>query len=96
MGDFNDKIMGEFRANAGEVEMFKGIPVLILHHTGAKSGKNYEMPLAYLQEGDRKMLFASNGGDSKHPSWYFNLVAQPNVEIELGSGERVKVKATVV
>ena len=95
MSDFNTKVIDEFRANGGNVEMFKGIDLLILHHTGAKSGKNYEMPLAYLQDGKRMVIFASNAGADKHPQWYHNLVAHPDVKVELGSGQTLGAKAVV-
>lgn len=96
MTDFNAKVMEEFRANSGNVEMFKGIPLLILHHTGAKSGKRYEMTLAYLPDGERMVIFASNAGAEKHPGWYHNLVANPDVQVELGSGETRKAKSVVL
>ena len=96
MSDFNTKVMEEFRANGGNVEMFKGIPLLILHHTGAKSGKRYAMPLAYLPDGERMVIFASNAGAEKHPGWYHNLVANADVQVELGSGETRDAKAVVV
>ncbi len=96
MSDFNAKIIAEFRSNGGNVEMFKGIPLLILHHTGAKSGTNYEIPLAYLPDGERMVIFASNAGAEKHPGWYHNLVANPDVQVELGSGEKRAAEAVVL
>ena len=95
MSDFNTKVMEEFRANSGNVEMFKGIALLILHHTGAKSGRGYEMPLAFLQDGNRMVIFASNAGADRHPQWYHNLVANPDVKVELGSGQIIDAKAVV-
>ncbi len=95
MSDFNAKIMEEFRANGGNVEMFKGIPLLILHHTGAKSGSSYQIPLAYLPDEGRMVIFASNAGADNHPHWYHNLVAHPNVKVELGDGSTVDATAVV-
>ena len=76
--DFNDKIIAEFRANAGKVGgPFQGAPVLLLHHTGAKSGTERVNPLMYQQVGDSYAIFASKGGAPSNPDWYYNLVAHP-------------------
>ena len=93
--DWNRRVIEEFRANAGNVEQFKGIPIPLLHHTGAKSGRAYINPLAYLQDGDRMAVFASMGGAPKNPDWYHNLVAHPDVQVELGDGKVFAAKATV-
>ncbi len=92
----NEDVMDEFRANDGKVGgFFENIPLLILHHTGAKTGSHYEMPLAFLQDGDRMVIFASNGGAATHPHWYHNLIAHPEVKVELGGGKTVEAKAVV-
>jgi deazaflavin-dependent oxidoreductase (nitroreductase family) len=84
--DFNAQIIDEFRANEGRVGgMFEGIPLLLLHHTGAKSGKSRVNPLAYQADGDRYAIFASKGGAPTNPDWYHNLIAEPNVTIEVGT-----------
>jgi deazaflavin-dependent oxidoreductase (nitroreductase family) len=93
--DWNTKVIEEFRANGGAVQQFKDIPLLLLHHTGAKSGVHYVNPLAYLPHGDSMVVFASMGGAPKNPDWYHNLVAHPDVEVELGGGERFKARARV-
>ena len=93
--DWNHKVIEEFRANGGSVEQFKGIPILLLHHTGAKTGRAYVNPLAYLPDGERLVVFASMGGAPKNPDWYYNLVAHPNVNIELGDSKVFAAKATV-
>lgn len=96
MSDMNKKVTEEFRANQGAVGgFFENIPLLILHHTGAKTGTRYEMPLAYLQDGQRMVVFASNGGAATHPHWYHNLVAHPDIKVELGTGT-LDAKAVVV
>jgi deazaflavin-dependent oxidoreductase (nitroreductase family) len=83
--DFNAKIIEEFHANEGRVGgMFEGMPLLLLHHTGAKSGKNRVNPLAYQSDNGRFVVFASKGGAPTNPDWYHNLKAQPNVTIEVG------------
>ena len=89
----NSTVMEEFRANNGFVGgFFEKMPLLILHHVGAKSGKAYEMPLAFIHDGERMVVCASNGGAAAHPLWYHNLVASPEVKVELGSGT-IAVKA---
>ena len=79
--DFNAQIIEEFHANEGRVGgMFEGMPLLLLHHTGAKSGKSRINPLAYQSDGGRYVIFASKAGAPTNPDWYHNLKAQPNVQ----------------
>jgi len=93
--EFNQKVITEFRANQGKVGgQFANRPLLLLTTTGAKSGKTYTNPLAYTKDGDSFVVIASFGGAPKNPSWYNNLVAHPEVTVEVGS-ERFKAKATV-
>ena len=83
--DFNAKIIDEFHANEGRVGgMFEGMPLLLLHHTGAKSGARRTNPLACLRDNGRYVIFASKGGAPTNPDWYHNLKAQPEVQIEFG------------
>jgi deazaflavin-dependent oxidoreductase (nitroreductase family) len=92
--DFNARIIDEFRANEGRVgPPFEGTPLLLLHHTGARSGRDYVNPLAYLRDGDRYVVFASKAGAPSHPAWYHNLKSHPEVEVEVGTGT-VPVHAT--
>jgi deazaflavin-dependent oxidoreductase (nitroreductase family) len=84
--EFNAKVIEEFRANEGHVGgMFESMQMLLLHHTGAKSGQSHVNPLAYLSDADRYVIFASKGGAPTNPGWYHNLKAHPNVTIEVGS-----------
>jgi deazaflavin-dependent oxidoreductase (nitroreductase family) len=84
--DFNAQIIEEFHANEGRVGgMFEGMPLLLLHHTGAKSGKSRINPLAYQSDSGRYVVFASKGGAPTNPDWYHNLKAQPNATIEVGT-----------
>lgn len=91
--DFNAKIIDEFHANEGRVGgMFEGMPLLLLHHTGAKSGKSRINPLAYQSDNGRYVIFASKAGAPTNPDWYHNLKAHPNVTIEVGA-EKINVLA---
>lgn len=86
MSDWNDKIIAEFRANAGRVGgNFEGAPLLLLHSTGAKSGQERVNPMMYLADGDRYLVFASNNGAATSPDWYHNLKANPRATIEVGT-----------
>lgn len=83
--DWNRQLIEEFRANAGEVGgMWEGRPLLLLTTTGAKSGQRYTNPTMYLADGNRLLVFASKGGAPTHPDWYHNLVANPDVTVEVG------------
>jgi deazaflavin-dependent oxidoreductase (nitroreductase family) len=84
--DFNAKIIDEFHANDGGVGgMFGATRLLLLHHTGARSGKRRINPLAYDRDSDRYVIFASKGGAPTNPDWYHNLTAHPEVLIEVGT-----------
>jgi deazaflavin-dependent oxidoreductase (nitroreductase family) len=84
--DFNAQVIEEFRANGGKAGgMFEGMPLLLLHNVGAKSGREYVTPLVYLPAEGRTFVFASKGGAPVHPGWYHNLKAHPEVSMEIGS-----------
>ena len=84
--DFNAQVIEEFHATGGKPGgMFEQMPLLLLHHTGAKSGTPYINPLAYMADGNRYVIFASKGGAPDNPAWYFNLKAHPDVAIEVGT-----------
>jgi deazaflavin-dependent oxidoreductase (nitroreductase family) len=95
MSDWNKKIIEEFRANEGKVGgYFKQTPLLLLHTTGAKSNKPRLNPAAYIMDGDRYIIIASKGGAPTNPDWYYNVVAHPEVSVEVGT-EHFKAKAEV-
>ena len=87
MADPNQAIIDEFRANEGRVGgFFEGKTLLLLHHKGAKSGAERVNPLAYQPQDDGSLaIFASAGGAPKTPDWYFNLVANPDATVEIGT-----------
>ncbi|MEV5537029.1 nitroreductase family deazaflavin-dependent oxidoreductase [Saccharopolyspora shandongensis] len=109
---WNDRIIAEFRANAGYVswsseEDFaagrpvppripgfdeQGMPLILVHHTGAKTGRERISPLFYQPVGDSWAVFGTHGGSPRHPVWYHNLMANPRVTVEVGT-ERVPVVA---
>ncbi len=95
MNEFNRKIIEEFHANGGKVGApFAGAPMVLLNHTGAKTGKAYTTPLVYSKDGDRFVIIASKAGAPNNPAWYHNLVAHPEVTLEIGT-ERFKARAVV-
>jgi deazaflavin-dependent oxidoreductase (nitroreductase family) len=59
--------------------------MILVTHTGAKSGKSYTSPLVYLADGDNAIIFASKAGADTHPHWYLNMKANPAVTVEIGS-----------
>ena len=92
--DFNAKVIAEFRANEGRVGgMFEGMPVVLVHHRGARTGTERVNPLVYLEDGERYVIFASKAGAPTNPGWYYNLKADPETEIEVGS-ERIAVSVS--
>jgi deazaflavin-dependent oxidoreductase (nitroreductase family) len=92
--DFNAQVIEEFRANEGVVGgMLEGMPVVLLHHTGAKSGTARVNPLAYQKDGGRYVIFASKAGAPTNPDWYYNIKAHPEVKIEVGT-ETIEVTAS--
>lgn len=95
MSDWNKKVIEEFRANKGKVGgYFENMTLLLLHTRGAKSGLPRLSPTAYTKDGDRLVIIASKGGADTHPDWYYNVVANPNVTIEVGT-ETYDAVATV-
>ena len=93
--DWNAKIIEEFRANDGKVGgNFDGAPLLLLHTKGAKTGEERVHPMMYLPTGDRYAVFASKAGAPDNPAWFHNLVANPDVTVEMGS-ETFEARATV-
>ena len=59
-----------------------GVPVLVLHHRGRRSGQERETPLMYLDDGADVVVVASKGGTDTHPAWFHNLMAMPETEVE--------------
>ncbi|MEA2649208.1 MAG: hypothetical protein QOG61_1643 [Candidatus Binataceae bacterium] len=95
MKQFNEGVIKDFRDNGGKVGgQMENIPLLLVTMKGAKSGRTITLPLAYSKDGNRFVVIASYAGAPHNPSWYHNLVAHPDVTIELG-GEKFPAKASV-
>ena len=93
--EFNRSIIEQFRANGGKVGgPFEGATILLLTTTGAKTGRQGTTPLAYSKDGDRLVIIASKAGAPTNPAWYHNLIAHPQVKVEVGT-ESFDARATV-
>jgi deazaflavin-dependent oxidoreductase (nitroreductase family) len=95
MSEWNSGIIDEFRANEGKVGgIFDGRPLLLLHHKGARSGTERVSPLMYRQLDGAYAVFASKSGADTNPDWFHNLLAHPDVSIEIGT-DKIDVRARV-
>ena len=98
MNDLNERnkaVIEEFRANDGKVfRLSTGMSLLLLHTTGAKSGLPRLNPLAYMADGERLVIIASKAGAPINPDWFHNLVANPEVSVEVGA-EQFQARPTV-
>lgn len=95
--DWNAEVIAEFRANSGQVAApyDDPPPMLLLHTIGARSGREHIVPMRYLPDRETLYVFASAHGSDRHPAWYYNLVANPDIIIEKGV-ETIPVRATEV
>lgn len=86
LDEFNRAIVEEFRANGGRVGgPFEGATLLLLHTTGAKSGRPRLSPLAYLTIDDKMIIVGSYAGAPNNPAWVHNLRANPTAHVEIGT-----------
>jgi len=95
MNDWNAKIIDEFRAKGGRGVTNFGDRLLLLTVRGARSGQPQTIPLAFHRDGDRFVVAASKGGSPTNPDWYRNLVANPDVVVEVG-GARFAARAVAL
>lgn len=80
-----ERVVTEFRARDGKVGGYHAsMQILLLTTTGARTGQRRAVPLTYLPDGDRYIVTAGNAGADRHPAWYHNLTASPDVTIEVG------------
>jgi deazaflavin-dependent oxidoreductase (nitroreductase family) len=84
-----------YRHNGRLGRRFAWIPCLVLHSTGRNTGARRESVLVYADDGDRRVVVASNGGSDRPPGWLFNVRADPSVEVHVGD-ERYPARARVV
>jgi len=79
-----------YRATGGLVgHRFPGAPpMLLVDHVGARSGTRRTSPLVYTRDGENLVLVASKGGYPKNPAWFYNLKANPDTTIQIGSKHR--------
>ncbi len=95
VNDWNKQIIDEFHENGGKVGgQFAGADLLLLHTLGAKSNQPRTNPLAYFKDGDKYVIAASKAGAPTNPDWYYNILAHPDVTLEVGT-EQFKARATV-
>jgi deazaflavin-dependent oxidoreductase (nitroreductase family) len=95
MSDWNAKVIEEYKANGGKMEGdWAGVPLLLLHTTGAKSGQERVSPVVYLAEDDDLVVFASKAGADTNPDWFHNLQANPDATVEVGQ-DTVAVRARI-
>lgn len=86
VNNWNKKVIEEFRTNEGRVGgNFEGKTLLLLHTKGAKSQQERINPVACIKDGDRLAVIASKAGAPTHPDWYYNIVANPQVTVEVGA-----------
>ena len=92
-------VLDEYRAHHGRLgglsPLLEGSPIFLLTTKGQQSGKDYTVPLCYVEDDDRVVVLASRGGTDTHPLWYFNALADPKVTIEK-YGETYRARATVI
>jgi len=95
MREYNERLIAEYRANGGKLSgQLANSHILLLTTTGAKSGLERTTPIGYGVDGDRIVVIAANAGAPAHPDWYYNLLANPLVTVEVG-GERFPARATI-
>jgi deazaflavin-dependent oxidoreductase (nitroreductase family) len=83
---FHARRVAEFRANGGKLGApFADVPLLVLTTTGARSGEARSTPVTYSTDGERLIIVAANGGAPANPDWYHNLIAHPQVTVEVGT-----------
>jgi deazaflavin-dependent oxidoreductase (nitroreductase family) len=90
-----ERVVAEFRAGGGRVGGYHAtMQLLLLTTTGARTGQRRAVPLTYLPDGDRYIVTAGNAGSDRHPAWYYNLAANPDVTVEVGT-EAFKAVAVI-
>ena len=78
--------------NGADGHLWNGVPTLLLTTTGKTSGESRTTPLIYGKDGDTYLVVGSRGGAAKHPNWYVNLVANPEVQVQV-IGDKFRARA---
>lgn len=83
-----------YRLSGGRLgRRIAGMPVLLLTTTGRRTGQQHTVPLSYFEDGDAYVLVGSKGGAPRHPAWYLNLEAHPEVEVQVAAEhERLRAR----
>jgi deazaflavin-dependent oxidoreductase (nitroreductase family) len=89
----NEPIIKEFRENGGKVKGWA--PLILLTTKGAKTGQSRIIPLMYVPYGNQILAIASKGGAVNHPEWYHNVLAHPDVTVEVGD-EKFETTARIL
>ena len=87
-----DHLKRYLATDGADGHLWNGVPTLLLTTTGRKSGTAQQLPLIYGKDGDRYVIVASRGGAPDHPGWYRNLVAQPEVQVQVAA-DRFRARA---
>ena len=83
---FNKDVIDEFRRNDGVCGgPFEGMAMILVTMTGARSGRQLCSPLVHSNDGGDPVIVAAQGGAPEHPNWYYNLVANPQITVEIGT-----------
>jgi deazaflavin-dependent oxidoreductase (nitroreductase family) len=86
MREYNARLIEEYRANGGKLSgQLANSQILLLTTTGAKTGQERVTPMGYRLDGERIVVIAADAGADMHPDWYYNLLAHPEVTVELGA-----------
>jgi deazaflavin-dependent oxidoreductase (nitroreductase family) len=91
MSSYDENLIAEYRKTGGNMG---GRSLLLLTTIGAKSGQERVKPLAYTTDNERYIIIASKAGAPDHPAWYYNILANPVMKVEIGS-ETFQVRASV-
>jgi deazaflavin-dependent oxidoreductase (nitroreductase family) len=82
------------RSNGASMGQMGGRDICVASMTGARSGKQRDVPLMYVPYKDGVILVASLGGAPKHPTWYYNLVKNPNIDVHV-KGRKLALSARI-
>ncbi|MBA3523313.1 MAG: nitroreductase family deazaflavin-dependent oxidoreductase [Geodermatophilaceae bacterium] len=94
--DFNTRVIREFRENDGRVgPPFEGAAMILVHHTGAKSGTERVTPLVYFPDGERYLIVASAAGAPHNPAWFHNITANPRITVEVATSQGAQTEQVV-